>query len=156
MRNIYGNVQLLAATTHQNTPYRANIIIIASPSNADMAVRRNNSVGGIKIYPSPPRCIHTDPSVRNVGAHQAGFSGRRRCIQVTAHISGREPHGPQAANLELRKILAHAAAGAQDLSHWRLQLFVEPVSNHNLCGFFRSNRAHIPKSGRPGNNEGSA
>src|SRR5579862_3279025 len=61
--HIYGNVQLLSAPANQNPPDGTQVIVIARPCNGDVPVRRQDSVGGIKVDPSALRRVHAHPGV---------------------------------------------------------------------------------------------
>jgi outer membrane protein insertion porin family len=56
----------LVFTTQNNTFYWANIIVISTPTNNDVLVRRSKIIGWVKIKPTDSWIINLNPSMRSI------------------------------------------------------------------------------------------
>src|ERR1035438_4707559 len=75
-----------------------------------MAVGGHAIIGGIEIHPSDAGAPCRAPGVRGVGAYRARAAGRRHGSQIAADVTRREAQRSETPDLEMREILAHAAA----------------------------------------------
>jgi hypothetical protein len=117
-RHRYLHIELLLPASQHDSAHRRHIAEIASPSQGDVLVLHQAPVGGIEIHPARRRAPHRHPGMRRIGAHQARLAGRGVGQDVAAHVAGGQADRAQAADHQLGKILADAAAAAQDLFEW--------------------------------------
>ena len=118
-QDIDRNMQAMASAADQDTLDRSDIAVIAAPGNGDVPVRGHQAIGRIEIDPAGRRHKNADPGVRNIRARQSRLAGRRSGHEIAAHVAGSQSQGTQAANLEMREVLANAPAGAEHFEHRR-------------------------------------
>src|SRR5262245_23034985 len=87
----------------------ADVTVVAAPGSGDVPFGWKQVVGGIDINPAEPRAIKGHPGMRSVGSDQFLLSRRRDRLEIAADVSSGQPHGSQAANLQLGEVLANAA-----------------------------------------------
>src|SRR5213075_228897 len=63
--------------------------------------------------------VNRRPGMRGVGADEAGPPRRGRGEDIAAHVARGEPDGAQAADHQVREVLAHAALLLEDLPERR-------------------------------------
>src|SRR5258707_9600333 len=95
-------------TAAENDPMeRANVAVIATPREGDVAGGGEQIVRRIDIDPAEAVTVESDPGVRGIGARETWPPGRRLGFDVAAHIPGRQAERSQASDLNLREILTH-------------------------------------------------
>src|SRR5205085_2202775 len=71
------DLQAVFLPAEHHAAQRADVAVIPSPCQRDMAHRRHDAVGGVEIDPSVNRTPDGDPRVRRVGPDQLWLSRRR-------------------------------------------------------------------------------
>src|SRR4030095_4497738 len=100
----------MSACAKDHSANRTDIAVVPTPRHRDMPARWKHVVWGITVNPADVRAKKRNPGVRRIRADQLLFSPRRNGLQITTHIPRRKPHGAEAANLQLGKILTNPAA----------------------------------------------
>src|SRR5678816_251914 len=101
--NVDLNLNGLATAAEGHTLYRSDVAIVASPCQRDVAFRRHDVVGGIKIQPSRVGEKHGHPGMRRLSALHL-----RPASHVAADIARRKSVRTQNANHHVSKVLTNA------------------------------------------------
>ena len=108
------------ADIHRNTQYRRgaaaedhaaqwrDIKIIAAECRHDMLAAGHAVVGGVEFHPAFLGAEEGDPGVRRVGAHQLLLARLGQSLDIARDIFRGNSHRPQAADLQVGEVLAHA------------------------------------------------
>lgn len=98
------------STTADDAAQWRHITEVTPLRQANMIQIGNRPVGRIKLEPvaSDSRAIDAYPRMGGIRAPQPRLTIWRFGQQVAAYIPGCQPHGPQAANHDVRKILTDA------------------------------------------------
>lgn len=75
-RDIDGYVHAVTASAEEDTFDRADVVIVATPTEGDVAQARNAIVGGIEIDPAGRTTVNADPGMARVGAYQLWLTNR--------------------------------------------------------------------------------
>ena len=105
----------MPAAADDHAAHGRDVAEVATPGDGDVPLVGHDVVGRIGRHPAHARAEHREPGVRRVGADQLRLARDRRRDQVAAHVARRQAHRAQAGDLQMREVLADAAAQAQHL-----------------------------------------
>src|SRR5580658_508273 len=113
-RHVHRNADYLFAAAQRYAFHRRYVGIVAAPRHCKMLAARHDIVGRIEILPTEHGAPGRDPGVRGPLTHEVSAGA-----QIAAHVARGQFERPQARDHQVRKILAHAAAGFQHFIHGR-------------------------------------
>src|SRR6185295_9078426 len=100
----------MAATAECDAADGRNVAVVATYGNRNMFERGRHVVGRIEVDPAQAVAVEGNPGVRGVGAGELGLARGRDGVDVAAHVARGNAKGTEGHNLQVRKILADAAA----------------------------------------------
>src|SRR5579862_3938894 len=98
-RHIHRNIHPMPLAADQDSPCRADIVVIPAPGERDVSIGRHQAIRGIEIHPAGAGRKRADPGVRGVRSDYALVTGRRVRGNVPTDITGGKSERTQAANL---------------------------------------------------------
>src|ERR1700723_409842 len=97
--NIHPNFQAVFGAPEQHPANRADVAVIPTPRQGNVAIGRDAVVGGVEIHPAKARAPGRTPGMGGVGSHQAGAAGGRKGAQISADITCRQSQRAHAGDL---------------------------------------------------------
>ena len=88
-RDAHADVQRVRAAAEDHAAQRADVAVVASPGEGDVAQVGQDVVGRIEIDPAECRAVDREPGVRRVGADQPRLARRRIGEQIAADVARR-------------------------------------------------------------------
>ena len=123
----------------------ADIAVIASPSERNVAGCGDDVVRRIEIDPAVAGAENAQPSVGGIGPDKPWLSGTRTGEQVAADVACRQPQRSQTGNLQVGKVLANTASLLEDFHRRRANArcrlvvlkFVKNTARQVRCRFYQ-------------------